>query len=177
MPLFELNGIPEIFTISASCPPTCGSYDCRMCDTCYHRHFFRKCFNGSPGHHDSGSSGIFCNLYCSAIVPHTFWKELSAGSGLPVILGVSFGSCSTMQSIAMDTDIGTVLSGQLAGGCIAIIAGLFMSKLRRFFPPMVTELWCLQSVFLSHPTAIEYMAGGRANPDFGSTELIVASSH
>ena len=60
------------------------------------------------------------------------------GSGLPVIMGVSFAYVPSMQAIAEGYDIGTILGAQLVGGLIAIFVGLFIKQLRKFFPPLIT---------------------------------------
>ncbi|WP_230399765.1 uracil-xanthine permease family protein [Novisyntrophococcus fermenticellae] len=97
-----------------------------------------------------------------------FGRKIQLGSGLPVILGVSFAYVPTMVSIATDYDIGTILGAQIVGGCVAIVAGLFMSKLRRFFPPLVTGTVVFTIGLSLYPTAVNYMAGGSDSPDFGS---------
>ncbi|HIU75404.1 MAG TPA: purine permease [Candidatus Pelethocola excrementipullorum] len=97
-----------------------------------------------------------------------FGDKIRIGAGLPVILGVSFAYVPTMQSIAADYDIGTILGAQLVGGLVAILVGLFMNKLRRFFPPLVTGTVVFTIGLSLYPTAVDYMAGGSSNPDFGS---------
>ena len=46
------------------------------------------------------------------------------GSGLPVIMGVSFAYLPSMQAIAADFDIATILGAQIVGGIIALLVGL-----------------------------------------------------
>ena len=60
------------------------------------------------------------------------------GSGLPVIMGVSFAYLPSMQAIAGTYDIATILGAQLVGGIAAIFVGIFIKKLRKLFPPIVT---------------------------------------
>ena len=59
------------------------------------------------------------------------------GAGLPVIMGISFAYLPTMQAIAGDFNIQTIFGAQIVGGCVAIIVGLFINKIRRFFPPLI----------------------------------------
>ena len=65
-------------------------------------------------------------------------RFFSIGSGLPVIMGISFAYVPTMQAIAGDFGVGTILGAQIVGGVVAIIVGLFVKQIRRFFPPLIT---------------------------------------
>ena len=60
------------------------------------------------------------------------------GSGLPVIMGVSFAYLPSMQAIVGNFDIATILGAQLIGGVVAIFVGIFVTKLRKLFPPLIT---------------------------------------
>lgn len=92
------------------------------------------------------------------------------GSGLPVILGVSFAYLPSMQGIAAGYDIATIFGAQLVGGLIAILVGIFVKQLRRFFPPLITGTVVFTIGLSLYPTAINYMAGGVGNPTFGSAQ-------
>lgn len=90
------------------------------------------------------------------------------GSGLPVIMGVSFAYLPSMQAIAGSFDIATILGAQLIGGVIAIFVGLFVTKLRVLFPPLITGTVVFTIGLSLYPTAVKYMAGGASSPDYGS---------
>ena len=93
------------------------------------------------------------------------------GSGLPVIMGVSFAYLPSMQAIAGDFDIATILGAQLIGGIVAIIVGLFIDTIRKFFPPLIAGTVVFTIGLSLYPTAVTYMAGGgnpTTNPAFGS---------
>ena len=93
-----------------------------------------------------------------------FW----IGSGLPVIMGISFAYVSTMQAIAGSFDIATILGAQIVGGIIAIIVGIFIKQIRKFFPPLITGTVVFAIGLSLYPTAINYMAGGVSSPSYGS---------
>lgn len=95
-------------------------------------------------------------------------KWLAIGSGLPVIMGVSFAYLPSMQSIASDFDIPTILGAQIVGGCVAILVGIFIKKIRRFFPPLIAGTVVFTIGLSLYPTAINYMAGGVGSPNYGS---------
>lgn len=90
------------------------------------------------------------------------------GSGLPVIMGISFAYVPTMQAIAGDFGVGTILGAQIVGGVIAILVGIFIKQIRRFFPPLITGTVVFAIGLSLYPTAINYMAGGVGSERYGS---------
>lgn len=90
------------------------------------------------------------------------------GSGLPVIMGISFAYVPSMQAIAASYDVATILGAQLAGGIVAIIVGILIKKIRPLFPPIITGTVVFTIGLSLYPTAINYMAGGTSNPTYGS---------
>ena len=93
---------------------------------------------------------------------------ISLGSGLPVIMGISFAYVPTMQAIAGDYDVATILGAQIIGGIVAIIVGIFIKQIRRFFPPLITGTVVFAIGLSLYPTAINYMAGGVGSDGYGS---------
>ena len=90
------------------------------------------------------------------------------GSGLPVIMGISFAYVPTLTSIGGAFGLGTILGAEIAGGCVAVLFGIFLKQIRRFFPPLVTGTVIFTIGLSLYPTAVKYMAGGAGQPDFGS---------
>lgn len=90
------------------------------------------------------------------------------GSALPVILGVSFAYVPSMQAIAETGGIPAILGAQIVGGICAILVGLSIKKIRRFFPPLITGTVVFTIGLSLYPTAINYMAGGTGQPGYGS---------
>lgn len=90
------------------------------------------------------------------------------GSGLPVIMGISFAYVPTMQAIAGEFDVGTILGAQIIGGVVAALVGIFIKQIRKFFPPLVTGTVVFAIGLSLYPTAINYMAGGASSEDYGS---------
>ena len=66
-------------------------------------------------------------------------KKFSIGSGLPVIMGISFAYLPTMQAIAGEFDIATILGAQIAGGIVAVIVGIFVKKIAKFMKNVATR--------------------------------------
>ena len=90
------------------------------------------------------------------------------GSGLPMIMGVSFAYVPSMQAIAEGYGISTILGAQIVGGIVAFIMGILVRKIRVFFPPLITGTVVFTIGLSLYPTAINYMAGGTSNPNYGS---------
>ena len=93
---------------------------------------------------------------------------LGLGSGLPVIMGVSFAYVPTMQAIAEGYGVAAILGAQIVGGAVAVLVGLFVKKLRRLFPPLITGTVVFTIGLSLYPTAINYMAGGVGSVGYGS---------
>lgn len=90
------------------------------------------------------------------------------GSGLPVIMGVSFAYLPSMQAIVGNFDIATILGAQLIGGVVAIFVGIFVTKLRKLFPPLITGTVVFTIGLSLYPTAVKYMAGGQSSLNYGA---------
>lgn len=95
-------------------------------------------------------------------------KWIAIGSGIPVIMGVSFAYLPSMQSIASDGSIAAILGAQIVGGIVAILVGLFIKRIRKFFPPLIAGTVVFTIGLSLYPTAINYMAGGADSPNYGS---------
>lgn len=86
------------------------------------------------------------------------------GSGLPVIFGISFAYLPSMQAIVGGgEDIATIAGAMVVGGIVAAVVGVFVKKIRRFFPPIITGTVVFTIGLSLYPTAINYMAGGAGN--------------
>lgn len=94
-------------------------------------------------------------------------RKFAIGSGLPVIMGISFAYVPSMQAIAANYGISAILGAQIAGGVVAIIMGFLITKIRVFFPPLVTGTVVFSIGLSLYPTAVNYMAGGVSSPTYG----------
>lgn len=86
------------------------------------------------------------------------------GSGLPVMFGISFAYLPSMQAIVGGGgDIATIAGAMVVSGIVAAVVGVFVKKIRRFFPPIITGTVVFTIGLSLYPTAINYMAGGAGN--------------
>lgn len=89
------------------------------------------------------------------------------GSGLPVIMGISFAYVPTLLAIGGQFDLPTILGAEIVGGCVAILFGIFVKQIRKLFPPLITGTVIFTIGLSLYPTAVRYMAGGSGAEDFG----------
>lgn len=82
------------------------------------------------------------------------------GAKLPVIIGVSFAYIPTILAIGGQYGIGAILGAQIVGGVTAFIVGIFIEKIRKFFPPMVAGTVVFTIGLSLYRVAVNYMAGG-----------------
>lgn len=91
-------------------------------------------------------------------------KKFRFGSGLPVIIGISFAYVPSMQALAeQEGGMAAIAGAMIVGGAVAFIIGFFVKRIRRLFPPMITGTVVFTIGLSLYPTAINYMAGGTAN--------------
>ena len=95
-------------------------------------------------------------------------KNFQLGAKLPVIMGISLAYVPSMQAIAGEFDVGTILGAQIVGGVIAIIVGITVKKIRVLFPPIITGTVVFTIGLSLYPTAVNYMAGGTSSETYGS---------
>ncbi len=92
------------------------------------------------------------------------------GAGLPIIMGTSFAYLPSMQGIVGSYDLATLFGAQIIGGIFAILVGIFVKRLRQFFPPLITGTVVFTIGLSLYPTAVNYMAGGASSPEYGSVK-------
>ncbi|MBS4189434.1 purine permease [Bacillus sp. FJAT-49705] len=92
------------------------------------------------------------------------------GIKLPVILGCTFTAVGPMIAIGKLEGITSIYGAIIVSGIVVMILSQFMSKIMRFFPPVVTgSVVAIIGVSLI-PVAMNNAAGGQGSPDFGSTQ-------
>ena len=95
-------------------------------------------------------------------------KTFRIGAKLPVIMGISFAYVPTMQDIAKTSGVASILGAQIVGGVVAILVGLFVKKIQKLFPPLVTGTVVFTIGLSLYSVAVNYMAGGLGKDDYGS---------
>ena len=84
------------------------------------------------------------------------------GMGLPSVMGVAFAYMPILTMIGTQYGIAAIFGSQLVAGFASIFLGMFMEKIRKFFPPIVSGTVVLSIGLSLYQTAINYMGGGSA---------------
>lgn len=99
---------------------------------------------------------------------------LGFGMKLPNVMGVAFAYMPILTIIGEQYGIGAIFGSQLVAGFASIFIGMFIGKIRRFFPPIVSGTVVMSIGLSLYKTAINYMGGGsaaQANGTFGSGQF------
>ena len=109
-------------------------------------------------------SGLLIAGLATLLQLYPIWKF---GAGLPMIMGVSFAYIPTLISVGtmMGPDgqiigIGGIFGAQIIGGLVAVLVGIFIKPLRKYFPPIVAGTVVLTIGLSLYTVAIGYVAGG-----------------
>ena len=93
------------------------------------------------------------------------------GMKMPNVMGVAFAYMPILTIIGQQYGIAAIFGSQLVAGCVSIFVGMFIGKIRKFFPPIVSGTVVMSIGLSLYKTAISYIGGGsaaQANGTFGS---------
>lgn len=91
------------------------------------------------------------------------------GMGLPNVMGVAFAYMPILSAIGLAYGIEAIFGAQLVAAFASIFIGMFMGRIRKYFPPIVSGTVVLSIGLSLYSTAVNYMGGGSAAAkDFGS---------
>lgn len=115
---------------------------------------------------------ISSDLFCCGVV--TLMQCIGVGRfmgiRLPVIMSVTFAAVTPMIAIGINPDIGLmgIFGATIAAGIITTLLAPLIGRLMPLFPPLVTGI-VITSIGLSIiQVGIDWAAGGKGNPDYGS---------
>jgi NCS2 family nucleobase:cation symporter-2 len=127
------------------------------------------------------SADLFCCGLVTVIQSLGFWKF---GIRMPVMMGVTFAAVGPMVAMAGNPNLSIlhIYGAVIAGGVFCVLAAPYMSKLMRFFPPVVTGTVITVIGVSLMGVGINWAAGGQPvigtmvngvftkvpNPDYGS---------
>ncbi|WP_458413677.1 nucleobase:cation symporter-2 family protein [Schinkia sp. CFF1] len=103
------------------------------------------------------------------------WKNRFFGIGLPIMLGCTFTAVGPMIAIGGQYGITSMYGAIIASGLIVVVISKYFGKLIKFFPPIVTGSVVTIIGITLIPTAIQNMAGGQGNEDFGDPKFLMLS--
>lgn len=92
------------------------------------------------------------------------------GARLPLVVGTSFAFVPTAIAVGKMYGIAGVLGASMVGSLAEVFLGVYLKKLRKFFPPLVTGVVLIAIGMSLMPVGINYFAGGVGAKDFGSPQ-------
>lgn len=98
------------------------------------------------------------------------------GSGLPIVMGVSFTFVTILSFIGSRYDYATVLGAIIVGGVIEGTLGLFAKYWKKLISPIVAACVVTAIGFSLFTVGANYFGGGQGAPDFGSAQNWIVGS-
>lgn len=98
------------------------------------------------------------------------------GSGLPIVMGISFTFVSIACVVGSKYGYGGVMGAVLVGGLLEGLLGLGAKYWRRFIPPIVAATVVTSIGFSLLSVGANSFGGGFGNPDFGSATYIIVGT-
>jgi len=92
----------------------------------------------------------------------------AVGAKLPIVVGTNFAFVPVAITVGLKYGYEGVMGACLIGGFFEAFLGLYIKKLRKFFPPVVTGVVVLSIGLSLLPVGIQNMAGGVGASDYGS---------
>ncbi|PJI49985.1 MAG: purine permease [Pseudomonas sp.] len=100
------------------------------------------------------------------------------GIRMPVMMGASFAAVGSMVAMAGMPGVGLtgIFGATIAAGFFGMLIAPFMSRIVRFFPPLVTGTVITSIGMCLFPVAINWAGGGEGVANFGAIEYLGLSS-
>ncbi len=98
------------------------------------------------------------------------------GSGLPIVMGISFTFVSVFCFIGTKYGYGAAMGAALVGGIMEGILGMSAAYWRRFIPPIVAATVVASIGFSLLGIGANSFGGGFGNPNFGDAKYIIVGS-
>ncbi len=84
------------------------------------------------------------------------------GMKMPNVMGVAFAYIPILTIIGSQYGISAIFGSQLVAAFVSIFIGMFIGRIRRFFPPIVSGTVVMSIGLSLYGTAINYIGGGSA---------------
>lgn len=104
---------------------------------------------------------------------YPLWR---VGSGLPIVMGISFTFVSIACVIGAKYGYGGVMGAVLVGGLLEGLLGLGAKYWRRFIPPIVAATVVTSIGFSLLAVGANSFGGGFGNPNFGDAPYIIVGT-
>ena len=84
------------------------------------------------------------------------------GMKMPNVMGVAFAYMPILTIIGSQYGVSAIFGSQLVAAFVSIFIGMFIGRIRRFFPPIVSGTVVMSIGLSLYGTAINYIGGGSA---------------
>lgn len=108
---------------------------------------------------------MICAGMATILQIYGIWKF---GARLPIVMGTNFAFVPVIITINSNYGFSSVFGACIIGSIFLIFFGLFIEKIIKYFPPIVTGTTVLSMGISLYPVAISYMAGVTGTNDYGS---------
>lgn len=108
---------------------------------------------------------MICAGLATLLQIYGFWKF---GARLPIVMGTNFAFVPVIITINSNYGFSSVFGACIVGSIFLIFFGLFIEKIIKYFPPIVTGTTVLSMGISLYPVAISYMAGINGTPEYGN---------
>ncbi len=98
------------------------------------------------------------------------------GSGLPIVMGISFTFLSLAMFIGTTMGMGTLMGAVIIGGLVEGVLGLFVKYWIKIVPPIVAATVVTAIGFSLIPIGANSFAGGQGAADFGAAHNWIVGS-
>ena len=113
-----------------------------------------------------------CMLIAGITTLVQLFSPFGVGMGLPNAMGVAFAYLPILLTIGKAYGVSGILGAQLVAAFLSIFIGMAMEKIRPLFPPVVSGTVVLCIGLSLYGTAMNYIGGGAASPNFGSPVFV-----
>lgn len=108
---------------------------------------------------------MICAGLATILQIYGIWKF---GARLPIVMGTNFAFVPVIITINSSYGFASVFGACIVGSIFLIFFGLFIEKIIKYFPPIVTGTTVLAMGISLYPVAISYMAGVSNTPEYGN---------
>lgn len=108
---------------------------------------------------------MVCAGLATVLQIYGIWKF---GARLPIVMGTNFAFVPVIITITSNYSFASVFGACIVGSIFLIFFGLFIEKIIKFFPPIVTGTTVLAMGISLYPVAISYMAGVTGTQEYGN---------
>ncbi|MDR2362477.1 MAG: purine permease [Prevotellaceae bacterium] len=113
---------------------------------------------------------VQCALLVAGVVTLIQLNVVGAvGAKLPVMMGTSFTYLAVAISVGHQYGMDALIGAIVVGALFQILLALWVRRIKRFFPPLVTGCIVLCLGITLIPTGMDYLAGGVGSAGYGSS--------